>query len=253
MFVVEAADHLTPSQVKAQLGALKQFVYAPLSDFKVAALAVAQDGTGYAGVNMEFPETEYAQTIHAEQFALNWARCNGAKRIQTLYVSVTPCGHCRQFLVESPVEQVVVLSQSEVTLLASELLPHYFSLNTEVKPWQTQSFKALEGVEAALVWAMDQHQATVLETFNAVVLEDNLGNCYPGFLQENTAFNPTLPALQSAIINWWADKIETQKQTPQFSEIKGVYFKRNNTNVLDYLESTKSIVSKVFPNAQLII
>ncbi len=73
---------------------------APVSHFNVGAVARGIGGNLYFGANMEFPGVPLAQTVHAEQSAINHAWLRGEQRLRGITVNYTPCGHCRQFMNE---------------------------------------------------------------------------------------------------------------------------------------------------------
>jgi cytidine deaminase len=111
--------------------------YAPYSGFRVGSVVVADDGTTYAGVNVE--NAAYGSTICAESTAIAHAVSSGARRLTTVAVACIdaesvedayPCGQCRQQMTEFGVETVLVTAGSgEVRQHAlAELLPHGFRM-----------------------------------------------------------------------------------------------------------------------------
>jgi len=111
--------------------------YAPYSGFRVGSIVVADDGTTYAGANVE--NAAYGSTICAESTAIAHAVSSGARRLTTVAVACIdaesvedayPCGQCRQRMTEFGVEMVLVTAGSgEVRQHAlAELLPHGFRL-----------------------------------------------------------------------------------------------------------------------------
>ena len=76
--------------------------YAPYSDFLVGAALLCEDGTIFTGCNVE--NTSYGLAICAERTAICKAVSEGHQKFKTIVVSATPlaspCGACRQFLVE---------------------------------------------------------------------------------------------------------------------------------------------------------
>jgi len=106
--------------------------YAPYSNFRVGAVAVAPDGRRFVGVNVE--NAAYGSTICAEAAAIAAAATAGLRQIDTIAVgclSATecyPCGNCRQLMREFGVARVIVQDAEhgvrEHTL--EELLPHSF-------------------------------------------------------------------------------------------------------------------------------
>jgi len=107
--------------------------YAPYSNFRVGAVAVAADGGQFVGVNVE--NAAFGSTICAEASALASAAAAGVRQVTTVAVGCLdaadecyPCGNCRQLMREFGVETVIVQDPDggvkEHTL--DELLPHSF-------------------------------------------------------------------------------------------------------------------------------
>ena len=76
--------------------------YAPYSNYKVGAALLAKDGTVYEGANVELIN---GTANCAERTALWYAVAQGAREFDKIVVvtedgSGTPCGFCRQAMVE---------------------------------------------------------------------------------------------------------------------------------------------------------
>ncbi len=109
--------------------------YAPYSGFKVGAAVLAEDGNIYSGCNIE--NASFGGTICAERVAIAKAVSSGAKEITAVIVCgetnmiLTPCGICRQFIVEFANKNIPVYCGSvhgvfkEYSL--EELFPHAFT------------------------------------------------------------------------------------------------------------------------------
>ena len=115
--------------VEAARDAVEQS-YAPYSAYRVGAALRSADGTVYTGCNVE--NANLSNTMHAEELALGRAVMDGRREFDRLAVSsdrrdgVTPCGRCRQSLVEFCQDDLVVVCDegdgvAEYTL--GELLP----------------------------------------------------------------------------------------------------------------------------------
>lgn len=108
--------------------------YVPYSNFKVGAALLAEDGRVFTGCNVE--NASYGLTICAERNAIFKAVSEGVRSFKQLAViadtegPVSPCGACRQVMVEffGP-DMPVVLSNVKgetTTRTVEELLPGAF-------------------------------------------------------------------------------------------------------------------------------
>jgi cytidine deaminase len=108
--------------------------HAPYSGFKVGAALRAADGTIHAGCNVE--NAAFPQSQCAEATAIGALIAAGATRIAEILVvadgpeTVSPCGGCRQRLVEfaDPATPVHLAGPEGIraTLSLGELLPRAF-------------------------------------------------------------------------------------------------------------------------------
>lgn len=123
----------------------RQNAYCPISNFAVGAAIRTIDGDVFAGCNVEEPA--FNHTIHAEQNCVAQMVAKlGRKQITDVVVVgavveqddtevlTTPCGHCRQLLVEFADDnaRICVASVSGKRLwegTLGELLPHAFRMN----------------------------------------------------------------------------------------------------------------------------
>ncbi len=132
-------DDLLQAALKARAHA-----HAPYSGFRVGAALRAADGTIHAGCNVE--NAAFPQGQCAEATAIGVMVAAGAKRIAEILVvadgpeTVTPCGGCRQRLVEfaDPATPVHLAGPDGVraTVSLGELLPRAFGwrqVNSESK------------------------------------------------------------------------------------------------------------------------
>jgi cytidine deaminase len=104
--------------------------YAPYSGFRVGAAVLARDGRVVTGANVE--NSSYGLTLCAERAALGRAVAEGIRPGDVAAVAVTasPCGACRQWLLEFAVERVLFPWQGElVARRPDELLPESFRLD----------------------------------------------------------------------------------------------------------------------------
>ena len=110
--------------------ALAERAYAPYSRFHVGAVVRARDGRVFEGVNVE--NAAYPLGVCAERAALARAVTEGYRpgQLDVVAVTASPCGGCRQWLVEFGIEQIVYASSpgDVVVRRPAELLPDTFEL-----------------------------------------------------------------------------------------------------------------------------
>ncbi|MCX2961544.1 cytidine deaminase [Rodentibacter caecimuris] len=183
------------------------YSHADISRFNVGAVAIGEQGDFYFGANQEFADTAIQQTIHAEQSAISHAWLRGETRITDVVVNYTPCGHCRQFMNE--------LHGAERLNIH---LPH--SLHNPLQNYLPDSFGPKDlNIATHLLAKEDHHLAANSsdELINQAILAANQSHCpysesphgiailfkngetIHGQYAENAAFNPSLPALQTAL------------------------------------------------------
>ena len=103
--------------------------YAPYSEFMVGAAALLRDGRVVTGVNVE--NASYPIGVCAERCALSRAAAEGVRPgdVEAVGITASPCGACRQWLVEWGVERVAFLHEGELLVRRpDELLPDSFAL-----------------------------------------------------------------------------------------------------------------------------
>jgi len=114
-----------------------QNAYAPYSHFRVGAVAEAEDGSVYEGVNVE--NAAYPSGVCAEASAIVAAVTAGHRKLRSVAVACIdatslddsyPCGQCRQRMHEFGVGEVIVsTAEGDIRVhRLSELLPHGFRL-----------------------------------------------------------------------------------------------------------------------------
>jgi cytidine deaminase len=103
--------------------------YSPYSKFRVGCCLLTSDGKLFTGTNVE--NVSYGLSICAERCAVFNAVSQGARNIKVAVVCtdmehvVTPCGACRQVLVEFGLENCFSLSLNDINhMTADELLPN---------------------------------------------------------------------------------------------------------------------------------
>jgi cytidine deaminase len=117
------------AELLARADAIAARAYAPYSSFDVGCAVLTRDGNVIEGVNVE--NAAYPLGICAERSALARAIGDGYRPGDFAVVAITasPCGGCRQWLVEMKVERIVFRNRGDVrTMTPDELLPDTFEL-----------------------------------------------------------------------------------------------------------------------------
>jgi cytidine deaminase len=120
---------VSDSELLTRAQAAAAGAYAPYSRFDVGAAALLRDGRVVTGVNVE--NASYPLGMCAERCTLARAVAEGARpgEVEAVAVTASPCGGCRQWLLEFGVDRVVFLHEGEVLVRSpAELLPDSFEL-----------------------------------------------------------------------------------------------------------------------------
>ena len=191
----------------------QQFATAPVSDFLVGAAALGETGDIHLGANYEFAALPLNYSVHAEQACLSNALLSGETQLRSIALSAAPCGHCRQFLHEQreATSMTCVLPGNE-TLLLPELLPRAFGpkqLNVDGFLFEADhnSYRLSHPLSNSDLAEMSKLGLPLLPLSHApyslspsvVVVRTVDGVFHRGVYLENAAFNPSLPAFQSAL------------------------------------------------------
>lgn len=120
------------AELAAAAREVAEVAYAPYSEFRVGAVAVAADGRRFVGVNVE--NAAYGSSICAEATALAAAAAAGVRQVDSVAVGCLdgtecyPCGNCRQLMREFGVRRVIAQGADgdPVAHSLEELLPHSF-------------------------------------------------------------------------------------------------------------------------------
>ncbi|GAP62417.1 cytidine deaminase [Ardenticatena maritima] len=97
---------------------VRQRAYAPYSRYAVGAVVETEDGTLFAGCNVE--NAAYPQCMCAERVAIFKAVSEGHRRIRRLLLVTedggTPCGGCRSVMAEfgSPEMDVIIATPEKI-------------------------------------------------------------------------------------------------------------------------------------------
>lgn len=121
-----------------RLKQINKNAYAPFSNFTVSAVVLTVDNKMYSGINVENPAL--GETVCAEKVALTQAYTQGLRReglnsihiyAPTTKTTVTPCGSCRQVMLELlPLKAKVYLyneNKLQVVKTVQELMPFGFT------------------------------------------------------------------------------------------------------------------------------
>jgi len=186
---------LTPVQLGlALLPVAACYSHTPISEFHVGAIAIGESGDFYFGANQEFQGSSIAQTIHAEQSAISHAWLRNEPRVTDIVVNYTPCGHCRQFM-----NELYQAQDLGVDLLLLNKEEQGFTLTTED-----------EVANKAILGANRAHSPYSKSPHGVGILFKN-GEMICGRYAENAAFNPSLPAMQTAINFAYLNQLDVSK------------------------------------------
>jgi cytidine deaminase len=122
------SETITDAELLAAADAVAKRAYAPYSSFDVGCAVLARDGTVIEGVNVE--NAAYPLGVCAERTALSRAIAMGYRPgdFTAIAITASPCGGCRQWLLEMGVPRVVFRNGGQVvTMTPGELLPESFT------------------------------------------------------------------------------------------------------------------------------
>ena len=120
---------VTDDELLARADEVAARAYAPYSRFDVGCAVLTRDGRVIEGVNVE--NAAYPLGVCAERTAFSRAIAEGCRPgdFVTAAITASPCGGCRQWLLEMGVERVVFRNAGAVlTMSPTELLPASFEL-----------------------------------------------------------------------------------------------------------------------------
>jgi cytidine deaminase len=122
---------VTDRELYERARAAAERAYAPYSNFSVGAALLDRDGRIWEGVNVE--NASYPLGVCAERAAIARAVSDAGRRpgdFEAIAITASPCGGCRQWLVEFRLERVVYSDNHGhmVTHAPDDLLPDTFEL-----------------------------------------------------------------------------------------------------------------------------
>lgn len=113
---------------------MKAKAYCPYTRVRVGAALLCNDNTIFTGCNVE--NASCGLTICAERTALVKAVADGHRKFKAIAISsddadtwISPCGACRQFLVEFGTDCIVYMTKNDMSYLGvplKDLLPYSF-------------------------------------------------------------------------------------------------------------------------------
>jgi cytidine deaminase len=118
---------MSDEELLALADAVAARAYAPYSSFHVGCAVLARDGRVIEGVNVE--NAAYPLGVCAERTAFSRAVAEGYEPGDFAVAAITasPCGGCRQWLLEMGVDRVVFRNGGRVvTMTPTQLLPESF-------------------------------------------------------------------------------------------------------------------------------
>lgn len=243
------------------------FAQVPISGFTVGAVAQTENRLEpsqrelYLGANLEFENLTLNATIHAEQSATINAWHQDAGRLLAVATSETPCGHCRQFLHEFYGGTDLAIIQPDQDVDACRIQPIGKLLVQPFTPadldnplglmgpgQSRQLLKLKDGSDDPLV-------AVALEAANAAYAPytGNLAGCalqirnqqvISGRSMESVAFNPSVSALQAAMI-----RINLQA-AEELQKVERVVLVERPTKIRQK-ESIQMLMKAVMPDIKL--
>jgi cytidine deaminase len=125
------SEVVSDAELLARADAVASRAYAPYSNFHVGCAVLARDGRVVEGVNVE--NAAYPLGVCAERTAFSCAIAEGHRPGDFVAVAITasPCGGCRQWLLEMGVERVIFRAGGRVvTMTPDELLPESFDASS---------------------------------------------------------------------------------------------------------------------------
>jgi cytidine deaminase len=118
---------MSDEELLALADAVAVRAYSPYSSFDVGCAVLTRDGRVIEGVNVE--NASYPLGVCAERTAFSRAVAEGYRPgdFAAAAITASPCGGCRQWLLEMGVERVIFRNGGRVvTMTPAELLPESF-------------------------------------------------------------------------------------------------------------------------------
>ena len=242
---------------------------APISHFSAGAVVIGSTGTMYIGFNIEYLQSPLSETIHAEQCAISNAVIHKEPKIEHIITIPTPCGHCRQFIREcTQAKDIMVHSCNNETgaflfhLPLLEVLPYSFGpedlgctsgimdVNGKKCIINARTLPSCEDNDKAIQYALENlpksHSPHSKSWCSVVILwtQNEVKKFSTGVYLENAAYNPSLGALQCALVDLLIEK-------GSFSDICSVIVFEDNTAQVQHFTKTKLLLDIIAPSASV--
>ena len=227
----------------------------PISGYRVAAVGIeGETGDLVLGANLEFPGTDLATTVHAEGFVALRARRRGRSLVTLAVREAHPCAHCRQTLAESAAaDGLMLIDPLGHALTLADLYPWPFrpaALGVEGDTpariaWPDLGFVAPApdaDVGAALLEAGTRAHAPYSNAPSAVALRLRDGRLIGAGCVESVAFNPSITALQAALVELAAARVEPE------GVVEG-WLARTDGGIVDPEPGFRALLGAVAPTA----
>nr|WLJ60565.1 sxtB protein [Alexandrium pacificum] len=229
------------------------------SGYQVGAAALGASGRIYLGFNLELSGLPPQLCVHAEQAAVYLAVDAGEEKVVTLATSATPCGHCRQFMLEmygAPELRVVCPEQAPASL--KELVPdpfgpHHLDVPAVLLQAHSHKLKLARQPQASdtlttLALAAACRSYAPLGSPAGMALRMRDGTLSDGFAVWSVAFNPGLTTagpLQGALVKLIAQGYR------DFQEIEAAVLVEQEGEPVAFAEFWSAALQKIAPKAQL--
>jgi cytidine deaminase len=109
---------------------VRQWAYAPYSNYKVGAALLSASGKIYEGVNIE--NVGFTPTVCAERVAVFKAVSEGEREFIAIAVAAedggAPCGVCRQVLAEFGMDLIILMTDGQGKLVGETTLTEIFPI-----------------------------------------------------------------------------------------------------------------------------
>jgi cytidine deaminase len=234
---------LSPNELALSLLPLSySYAMAPISELKVGAIAHGRSGFWYFGANIELSGAPIQQTIHAEQSAIVNAWLHDECAISHITISHIPCGYCRQFLNElNNSHNIYINIPDRQCMKLIDYLPFSFGpndLNITDRLLDRYNHGYLlqgDGMSQTAIREANSSYAPYSRSHSGIALRTESGKIIGGRYAENSAFNPSLSALQVALVSLNIQRLMSEKIQ------KAVIAEKGNTK-LSQCTSTQSIL-----------